>query len=147
MNDIVKTMKYLEERAENIKHFSDALRDNLIKFQIELDSFSHAGVTAKGPVFYEVTESDFAYGEEWSWYFDKEGLWLRKVVGDDENAKLFSIRDAPRRVLVRGIKHLVEFLEVLKKEFDKKERELGEAFAISNKIAAVLDAIVPEDVD
>lgn len=147
MNDMIQTLKYLEERAENIKRYSDGLRDNLIEFQQEIDKMAHVGVTAESAVFYESMTKTYHYPIEWSWYFDGDGLWIKKTVEFEDDTELLAMREAPRKVLVEGIKFIVEFLDTLLEAFEKKEQEIGEAFEASQKIQKILSELVPEDVD
>ena len=147
-NDIVKTFKYITEKAKNLSNYSTKLRERLE----DLDTLLEAPTQEAGIDFiYETpihsSNPNYECEIEYQIYFKGAkypyGLFVRKYVEYSENENL-QIYQVKRFVLKKMVALLPDALKAYCEHLGQLGEEYREAYEQINKICEAIEGIEKE---
>lgn len=139
-----ETMKYILERAENIKRYSDKLSEAIRKIDLYFDKIG--SISGIGFLDSEIIFTDhhnyfgkLEYRLGVSKYNDGWGLVVAQICpSDDVMDKKLLAMEVKRPLKKEIIKRLPEFMRLYSEELKKYEKEYEEISEIAAKFAEVL---------
>jgi len=146
--NLIRLLKRVQERAENVQRYSDGLRENMIAIEELLDSFKAAGIKVTSDVILLVEpDNEFGYEDVWRFYYNKSGLYLRRESTRFDKAYVsdyYYMSEAPRRVLVAAVRALPAFVKQLADALAEKEGELKDAASLAERLRAAIASAIEE---